>query len=89
MSNLFIEDDAVQFIKDELAKTEKKAVRIFLSGGGCCPRLEIRPTDRALSGDVTYNKYDITFHIEKDLVMYSSSINVRFNEKRGLLIHLT
>jgi uroporphyrinogen-III synthase len=88
-SDLFIEDDAVQVIKDELAKTEKKAVRIFISGGGCCPRLEIRPMDGALSGDVTYHKNGITFHIEKELVLHSSSINVRFNEKRGLLIHLT
>ncbi|NIA03112.1 MAG: uroporphyrinogen-III synthase, partial [Nitrospirae bacterium] len=40
MSDLFIEDDAVQIIKDELAKAEKKAVRIFISGGGCCPALE-------------------------------------------------
>jgi uroporphyrinogen-III synthase len=89
MSDLFIEDDAVQVIKDELAKAEKKAVRIFISGGGCCPRLEIRPMDGALSGDVTYHKNGITFHIEKELVLHSSSINVRFNEKRGLLIHLT
>jgi uroporphyrinogen-III synthase len=89
MSDLYIEDNAVQVIKDELAKAEKKAVRIFISGGGCCPRLEIRPMDGALSGDVTYHKNGITFYIEKDLVLHSSSINVRFNEKRGLLIHLT
>ena len=88
MSDLFIEDDAVRVIKDELTKAEKKAVRIFISGGGCCPRLEIRPMDAALSGDLTYHKNGITFYIENDLVLHSSSINVRFNEKRGLLIHL-
>lgn len=89
MSGLFIEDKAVQIIRDKLATENKKAVRIFITGGGCCPRLEIRPVEKALSGDVTFTKNDITFYVEKDLVDYSSSINIIFHENRGLLIHLT
>lgn len=88
MSELVIEEDAVRAIKEEMARAEKKAARIFISGGGCCPTFEIRPVDHALSGDVSYHKYGITFHIEKDIVQYSSSIAIRYN-KKGLLIHLS
>lgn len=46
MSRFIIDDKAVEFIKETLKKEDAQAVRIFISGGGCCRRLEIIPVKK-------------------------------------------
>jgi Fe-S cluster assembly iron-binding protein IscA len=88
MNELFIDTTAIRIIKEEIIKENAEAVRIFVAGGGCCPRLEIAPVNNALAGDVTWNKGGITIYIEKHLADITSSIYIRFDEQRGLLVDL-
>ncbi len=88
MSRFIIDDRAVEFIKETMKKEDAQAVRIFISGGGCCRRLEITPVKKALSGDATYTRGGITVHIEKGLVDNASTVEINFDEQKGLLINL-
>ena len=63
-------------------------MRIFIGGGGCCSRFEITPVKKALADDVTYKRSDLTIHVDKTLIESASSIEIGFDEKRGLLINL-
>ncbi len=80
---LSIDDRAIKFIKEHL-NNNTNAVRIFTSGGGCCSRFEIAPVKKAISGDAVYKKGGIYIYIEKELA--DNSINITFDEKRGLII---
>jgi hypothetical protein len=40
------------------------------------------------AGDVTYERGGVTIHVDKALVKGASSIEIGFDEKRGLLINL-
>ncbi|MBE0521457.1 MAG: hypothetical protein IBX39_04230 [Candidatus Methanoperedenaceae archaeon] len=86
MSKLIIDNRAIEFIKQALVKETAKAVRIFTSGGGCCKRFGISPVEKALKGDVSYNRDGITVYLEKELVDNTSSIEIKFEENKGLLI---
>ncbi len=86
MSKLIMDNRAIKFIKQALIKENAKAMRIFTSGGGCCKQFEISPVDKALAGDFTFNQGGITVYIEKDIVDNTSSIDVKFDENRGLII---
>lgn len=86
MSKLIIDNRAIEFIKQALAKEDAKAIRIFTSGGGCCKQFEISPVEKALAGDVSYDQGGITVYVEKDIVDNTSSIEIKFDENRGLLI---
>ncbi len=86
MSKLFIDDRAIEFIKKALEDEKSDAIRIFVSGGGCCKRFEIMPVKKSLAGDVTYRFGGIIVHIDKELAG-TGSIDIRFEEKKGLVIN--
>lgn len=86
MSKLIMDNGAIEFIKEALAKEHAKAMRIFISGGGCCRQFEISPGEKALTGDVSYSQGGIKVYIEKELVDNTSSIEIKFDHNRGLLI---
>ncbi|HJH31952.1 MAG TPA: hypothetical protein C5S50_07220 [Methanosarcinaceae archaeon] len=88
MSNLIIDDKAIEYIQQHIRDESAKAMRVFIGGGGCCSRLEITPVEKALAGDVTYERRGVTIHVDKALVESVSSIEIGFDEKRGLLINL-
>ncbi len=86
MNKLFIDDRAIVFIKDELAKESASAIRIFTGGGGCCSRFQLAPVKKALTGDLTHSKGGITVHIEKEIAENTALIRIKFDEQKGLLI---
>lgn len=86
MSKLFIDDRAIEFIKKALAKENAPAMRIFISGGGCCKQFEMAPVKKALAGDVTFTRDGLTVHIEKELAENIEYIRVKFDEQKGLLV---
>lgn len=86
MSKLFIDGRAIEFIRKALAKENAPAMRIFISGGGCCKQFEMAPVRKALAGDVTFRQGGITVYMEKELADIAQSISIRADEKRGLLI---
>lgn len=88
MSNFIIDEKAITYIQNYLKGEDAKAMRIFISGGGCCSRLEITPVQKALAGDVTYERDGVTIYVDKALVEGASSIEIKFDEKQGLLINL-
>ncbi|MGP8320771.1 MAG: hypothetical protein ACT6FE_00385 [Methanosarcinaceae archaeon] len=88
MSDLIIDDKAIKHIQQHLKDVNAKAMRIFVGGGGCCSRLEITPVEKALAGDTTYEKSGVTIHLDRALVEGTSSIEIGFDEKRGLLLNL-
>jgi Fe-S cluster assembly iron-binding protein IscA len=88
MSKLFIDDRAIEFIKKALAKENTPAMRIFISGGGCCKQFEMAPVKKALAGDVTFTQDGLTVHIEKELADNTGYIGIKFDEQRGLLVEL-
>jgi Fe-S cluster assembly iron-binding protein IscA len=88
MSKLFIDDRAIEFIKKALAKENAPAMRIFISGGGCCKQFEMAPVKKALAGDVTFTQDWLTVHIEKGLADNTEYIGIKFDEQRGLLVEL-
>ncbi len=88
MNDLIIGDKAIGYIQQHLRDENAKAMRISIGGGGCCSRLEITPVQKALAGDVTYERGGVTIHVDKALVKGASSIEIGFDEKRGLLINL-
>ncbi len=86
MNNLFIDDRAIVFLKDELAKESASAVRIFTCGGGCCSRFQLSPVNKALKGDVTYKMGGITVQIEKEIAENTALIRIKFDEQKGLFM---
>ncbi len=84
---LSIDKNALLLIKKELAAENAPAMRIFTSGG-CCSRFEITPVKKALAGDVIYNQGGIDIYIEKELDENASAINIKFDERKGLIIEL-
>jgi Fe-S cluster assembly iron-binding protein IscA len=89
MTNLFIDDKAIDFIKDYMGREDADALRIFVGGGGCCKWLEIAAVRKALAGDVTYNEGGLTLHVDKALVAGTSTIKITFDEQqKELLIDL-
>lgn len=88
MSNFYIDENAITYIRDYLIDANVKAMRVFISGGGCCSRLEITPVDKALAGDVTYERNGVTIHVDKAIIEGASSIEIGFDEEKGLLINL-
>ncbi len=88
MSKLFIDDNAIELIKKELVKEKAYAMRIFIGGGGCCKRFEITPVKKPLAGDVTFTQGGIRILIEKELVDSTKAIEIKLDEKKGLLINL-
>ncbi len=87
MSKLFIDDKAIEFIKGILETEKSDAVRIFISGGGCCKRFEIKPVKKALAGDVTYRHGRIIVHVDKELATGAGSIDIRYEKEKGLVIN--
>ena len=86
MSKLFIDDRAIEFMKNALAKEKAQAMRLFISGGGCCKQFELTLVKKALAGDVTFRQGDVTIHIEKELVDNTGAIRIGFDEQKGLII---
>ena len=88
MSNFNIDENAITYIRDYLIDVNVKTMRVFIGGGGCCSRLEITPVDKALAGDVTYERGGVTIHVDKAIIEGASSIEIGFDEEKGLLINL-
>ena len=89
MTELLIDDIAIELIRKELIKENAFAMRIFIGGGGCCKHFEIIPVKKALSGDVTFLQSGIRILVEKEIAQNSSCIRIKFDEHKGLLIDLT
>ncbi|MFZ3384024.1 MAG: hypothetical protein WA144_08875, partial [Candidatus Methanoperedens sp.] len=89
MTNLLIDDTAIELIRKELIKENAFAMRIFIGGGGCCKHFEIIPVKKALSGDVTFMQGGIRILVEKEIAQNTSGIRIKFDEHKGLLIDLT
>lgn len=87
MSRLLISGDALARLKNELANQNADAARIFTIGG-CCSRFEIAPAKKALAGDVACEQDGIKLYIERELAENASCIEIRFDEKKGLIIEL-
>ncbi len=88
MSDLIIDDNAVEHIRKYIEKENAEAVRLFIGGGGCCEQFEIAFVEKALAGDVTYERDEVKLHVEKALVDNTSAIEIKYDEHRGLLINL-
>lgn len=86
---LFIDDTAIELIKKELKKEKAFAMRIFIGGGGCCKRFEIIPVKKALAGDVAFIQEGLRILVEKEIAENASSIQIKYDEHKGLLIDLT
>lgn len=89
MTELLIDDAALELVKKELLKENAFAMRIFISGGGCCKHFEIIPVKKAFSGDITFMQGGIRILLEKEIAQNSSSILIKYDEHKGLLIDLT
>jgi Fe-S cluster assembly iron-binding protein IscA len=89
MTELLIDDTAIEIIKKELQKDDAFAMRIFIGGGGCCKHFEIIPVKKALTGDVSFILRGLNILIEKELAQNSSKIEIKNDEHKGLLINLT
>ncbi|MBN2488680.1 MAG: hypothetical protein JXA98_06605 [Methanosarcinaceae archaeon] len=88
MSDLIIDDNAVEHIRKYIEEENAEAVRLFIGGGGCCERFEIAFVKNALACDVTYERNGVKLHVEKALVDNTSAIEIKYDEHRGLLINL-
>lgn len=86
MKELLIDDKAVDFIKKALACENAQAVRLFISGGGCCKQFEITPVRKALTGDVTFEQDGIKVYIEKIISDNTELIKIKYLEIKGLVI---
>jgi Fe-S cluster assembly iron-binding protein IscA len=89
MTDLLIDDTAIEIIKKELQKNNAFAMRIFIGGGGCCKHFEIIPVKKALSGDVAFIRRGLNILVEKELAQNTSKIEIKNDEHKGLLIDLT
>jgi Fe-S cluster assembly iron-binding protein IscA len=87
MNRFFIDDKAIEFLRKALEKEKSPEMRVFISGGGCCKQLEITPVKKALAGDVTCDEKGIKVNIEKQIADNTDSIEILFDEKKGLLIY--
>jgi Fe-S cluster assembly iron-binding protein IscA len=89
VTELLIDDAAIEIIKKELKKDDAFAMRIFIGGGGCCKHFEMIPVKKALTGDVPFIRGGLRILVEKDLAQNSSKIEIKNDEHKGLLIDLT
>jgi Fe-S cluster assembly iron-binding protein IscA len=89
MTDLLVDDAAIEIIKKELKKDDVFAMRIFIGGGGCCKHFEMIPVKKALTGDVTFIRGGLNILVEKELAQNSSKIEIKNDEHKGLLIELT
>lgn len=89
MTELLIDDNAIELIKKELANENAFAMRIFIGGGGCCKRFEMIPVKKALTGDVAFMQGGLRIFVEKEIVENTSAIGIKYDEHKGLLIDLT
>jgi Fe-S cluster assembly iron-binding protein IscA len=89
MTDLLIDDTAIEIIKKELQKDNAFAMRIFIGGGGCCKHFEMIPVKKALTGDITFFRGGLRIFVEKELSQNTSTIVIKNDEHKGLLIDLT
>jgi len=88
MTDLLIDDTAIEIIKKELKKDDAFAMRIFIGGGGCCKHFEMIPVKKALTGDVAFIRGGMRILVEKELAQNSSKIEIKNDKRKGLLIDL-
>jgi Fe-S cluster assembly iron-binding protein IscA len=89
MTDLLIDDAAIEIIKKELQKGDAFAMRIFIGGGGCCKHFEMIPVKKALTDDVAFICGSLNILVEKELAQNTSKIEIKNDEYKGLLIDLT
>jgi Fe-S cluster assembly iron-binding protein IscA len=89
MTELSIDDAALEIIRKELQKEDAFAIRIFIGGGGCCKHFEIIPVKKALAGDVAFLRRGLNILVEKELAQNTTKIEIKNDEHKGLLIDLT
>ena len=86
MTKLIVEDKAIAFIKAELEKEKSPAVRLSVTGGGCCQQLGIATVEKEIARDVKHIEKGVTFHVEKYLNDNASSIEINLDEERKMLM---
>ncbi len=89
MTELLIDDNAIEILKKELHKDDAFALRIFIGGGGCCKHFEMIPVKKALTGDITFILGGLRILVEKELAENALKIKIKNDEHKGLLIDLT
>lgn len=89
MTELFIDDNSIERIRKEFIKEDALAMRIFIGGGGCCQRFEIIPVRKELANDVVFIKSGLKILVEKEIAENVSSIRIKYDEHKGLLIDFT
>lgn len=89
MTDLMIDDNAIEIIKKELRKDNAFAMRLFIGGGGCCKHFEIIPVKKALTGDVIFIRGGLKIFVEKELAETTSMIEIMKDEHKGLIIDLS
>lgn len=85
MTELLIDDGALQFIRDELDKENAPAVRLFVKGGGCCLQVDIAAVEKPLTRDTTIIQRGITFHVDRYLNDNMSSIELSYDPEKDSL----
>ncbi|MBW6518587.1 MAG: hypothetical protein K0A89_11200 [ANME-2 cluster archaeon] len=86
MTKLIVDDKAIEFIRAELEKEQSPAVRLSITGGGCCQQLGIATVEKEIARDVKYIEKGVTFHVEKYLDSNASSIEITLDEERQMLL---
>ena len=89
MTELLIDDNAIELLKNKLIKENAFGMRIFIGGGGCCKHFEIIPVKKALAGDITFLQGGIRILVEKEIAENTSGIRIKCDEHKGLLFDLT
>jgi Fe-S cluster assembly iron-binding protein IscA len=86
MTKLTVDDKAIEFIKAELEKEQSPAVRLSVTGGGCCQHLGITTVEKEIARDVKHIEKGVTFHVEKYLDDNASSIEIHLDDERKMLM---
>ena len=86
---LSLTDKAVERFKKILKEQgyESYGIRIFTAGAGCCgPSLALDMVEKAMDGDVTFEKDGLKVFIEKDANMTLATAVMDFSEQRGFVL---
>lgn len=83
---LEITDSAVNRLKKVLSDSEVKnfGIRIFASGGGCCPSYGLDATEKGEEGDVVVEKDSLKIYL--DPVAYTALASVTLDYRNGFTI---
>ena len=88
---LEITDSAVKQFKKILSDSDEKdsGIRIFPSGGGCCPSYGLDVSENGEDGDRLIEKYGLRIFVEPDAYMQLSNSKIDYlnsGERKGFAI---